>query len=81
MFKKSVSVNENFNIQEALHYLYTKRNQTNSLILTLGAKSDGAGGFFKGIGKGLIGVVARPAGGVVDLASNTFDGLKRFVVV
>ena len=31
----------------------------------------------KGLGKGLIGVVARPAGGVVDMASNTFEGLKR----
>eukprot|EP00111_Clytia_hemisphaerica_P024656 TCONS_00072678-protein len=41
-----------------------------------GAKNDGAGGFFKGVGKGLIGVVARPVGGVVDMASNTFDGLK-----
>jgi len=45
-----------------------------------GAKQDGAGGFFKGIGKGLIGVVARPAGGVVDMASNTFEGLKNTTV-
>lgn len=43
----------------------------------LGAKSGGAGGFVKGVGKGLIGVVARPVGGVVDMASSTFDGLKR----
>ena len=48
-------------------------------LFFLGAKNDGAGGFFKGIGKGLIGVVARPVGGVVDMASSTFDGLKRFV--
>lgn len=44
----------------------------------LGAKNEGAAGFFKGVGKGLIGVVARPTGGLVDMASSTFEGLKRY---
>ena len=43
-----------------------------------GAKKDGAAGFFKGIGKGLIGVVARPVSGVIDLASSTFEGIQKY---
>lgn len=30
-----------------------------------------------GVGKGLIGVVARPTGGIVDFASSTFDGIRK----
>lgn len=41
-----------------------------------GAKKQGAAGFFKGVGKGLVGVVARPAGGIVDFASSTLEGIK-----
>lgn len=42
-----------------------------------GAKKGGAAGFFKGVGKGLVGAVARPVGGVVDMAANTFEGIQR----
>ncbi|KAH7932464.1 hypothetical protein HPB52_024525 [Rhipicephalus sanguineus] len=42
-----------------------------------GAREEGVSGFFKGIGKGLIGAVARPTGGVVDFASGSFDAVKR----
>ncbi|CAF3667366.1 unnamed protein product [Rotaria sp. Silwood1] len=42
-----------------------------------GAKDSGASGFFKGLGKGVIGLVARPTGGVVDFASSSFDRIKR----
>ena len=42
-----------------------------------GAMKEGAAGFFKGIGKGLVGVVARPTGGIVDMASTTFQGIQR----
>lgn len=45
--------------------------------LSTGAKKEGAAGFFKGIGKGLVGVVARPTGGIVDMASSTFQGIQR----
>lgn len=45
--------------------------------LSVGAKKEGAAGFFKGIGKGLVGVVARPTGGIVDMASSTFQGIQR----
>lgn len=44
-----------------------------------GAKEDGVGGFFKGVGKGTIGLVARPAAGVVDFASGSFDAVKKLV--
>jgi vacuolar protein sorting-associated protein 13A/C len=46
-----------------------------------GAKEEGVGGFFKGVGKGLVGVVARPTGGIVDFASGTFDSVKRVAEV
>ncbi|XP_066473905.1 intermembrane lipid transfer protein VPS13A isoform X2 [Tiliqua scincoides] len=42
-----------------------------------GAQKEGAAGFFKGVGKGLVGVVARPTGGIIDMASSTFQGIKR----
>lgn len=41
-----------------------------------GAKKSGAKGFFKGMGKGLVGVIARPMSGVVDFASSTLEGIK-----
>ena len=44
-----------------------------------GAQKEGAAGFFKGVGKGLVGAVARPTGGIIDLASSTFQGIKRYV--
>jgi len=40
-----------------------------------GAKSGGAEGFFKGVGKGLLGVVAKPASGAVGFASQTLQGI------
>ena len=30
-----------------------------------------------GLGKGLIGVVARPTGGIVDFASSSFEGIRK----
>ena len=45
-----------------------------------GARKDGVEGFFKGLGKGTAGLIARPAGGVVDFASGSFDVLKRYIL-
>ena len=42
-----------------------------------GAVQEGALGFFKGVGKGVAGLVTRPTGGIVDFASGTFDTVKR----
>uniref|UniRef100_A0AAY5F0U2 Vacuolar protein sorting 13 homolog A n=1 Tax=Electrophorus electricus TaxID=8005 RepID=A0AAY5F0U2_ELEEL len=42
-----------------------------------GAQKEGAAGFFKGVGKGIVGAVARPTGGIIDMASSTFQGIKR----
>lgn len=42
-----------------------------------GARNEGFQGFFKGLGKGAIGFVAKPMNGVVDFASGTFDSVKR----
>lgn len=42
-----------------------------------GAKAEGVEGFFKGLGKGAVGLVARPTAGLVDFASGSFDAVKR----
>lgn len=42
-----------------------------------GARDEGASGFFKGLGMGAVGLVARPTAGVVDFASGSFDAVKR----
>lgn len=48
-----------------------------SFFFFLGAQKEGAAGFFKGVGKGLVGAVTRPTGGIIDMASSTFQGIKR----
>jgi vacuolar protein sorting-associated protein 13A/C len=42
-----------------------------------GAKEGGASGFMKGLGKGFLGLVTRPTGGIVDFASTSLDLIKR----
>ncbi|CAK1546186.1 unnamed protein product [Leptosia nina] len=42
-----------------------------------GAREEGVEGFFKGLGVGAVGLVARPTAGVVDFASGSFDAVKR----
>ncbi|CAF0869350.1 unnamed protein product [Rotaria sordida] len=42
-----------------------------------GAKESGASGFVKGLGKGFLGLVTRPTGGIVDFTSTSLDLLKR----
>lgn len=42
-----------------------------------GAREEGVEGFFKGLGKGAIGLLARPTAGVVDFASGSFEAVKR----
>lgn len=46
-----------------------------------GAREEGLGGFFKGAGKGVVGLVMRPASGVVDFASGTVDTVRRLVAL
>lgn len=43
-----------------------------------GAKQEGVEGFFKGVGKGVMGLVTRPTAGVIDFASGSFDAVKRY---
>ncbi|XP_067630378.1 intermembrane lipid transfer protein Vps13 [Eurosta solidaginis] len=42
-----------------------------------GAREEGVEGFFKGMGKGVIGFVAQPTAGVVDFASGSFGAVRR----
>nr|CAD7454577.1 unnamed protein product [Timema tahoe] len=42
-----------------------------------GAREEGVEGFFKGVGKGMMGLVTRPTAGVIDFASGSLDAVKR----
>ncbi|KAI8450966.1 hypothetical protein BY996DRAFT_6432303 [Phakopsora pachyrhizi] len=46
-----------------------------------GAENEGAVGFFKGLGKGLVGAVAKPAVGTFDFLSNVSGGLRNATTV
>jgi vacuolar protein sorting-associated protein 13A/C len=46
-----------------------------------GAESEGALGFFKGVGRGLVGAVTKPVVGVFDLASNVSEGIRNTTTV
>lgn len=46
-----------------------------------GAAKDGAGGFLKGLGKGLIGLPTKTAIGLFDLASNVSEGIRNTTTV
>lgn len=46
-----------------------------------GAAKDGAGGFFKGLGKGLVGLPTKTAIGFFDLASNVSEGIRNTTTV
>lgn len=43
-----------------------------------GAKEEGVEGFFKGFGKGVVGLVTRPTAGVIDFASGSLGAVKRY---
>jgi len=45
-----------------------------------GAREEGVGGFFKGMGKGAIGLFVRPATGIVDFTSGSFEAVKKLVI-
>jgi len=42
-----------------------------------GAQREGVGGFLKGVGKGLVGVVAKPTAGLIDMTSQTMRGFSN----
>jgi len=46
-----------------------------------GAEQEGLTGFFKGVGKGALGFVTKPAIGVFDLASNVSEGIRNTTTV
>ena len=63
------------NISPLIHAF---KPHSNPLYLCLlGAGAEGVEGFFKGIGKGLLGLLVHPTGGVVDMVSFTLDGVRR----
>ncbi|XP_047103973.1 vacuolar protein sorting-associated protein 13A-like [Schistocerca piceifrons] len=44
-----------------------------------GAQQDGVEGFFRGTGKGLMSLITKPSGGVLDIVGMASDGVKRAV--
>ena len=42
-----------------------------------GAIQEGALGLLKGTGKGIVGLLVRPAGGLIDLTSGTLEFVTR----
>ncbi|KAI6377701.1 hypothetical protein MCOR25_002425 [Pyricularia grisea] len=46
-----------------------------------GAEQEGALGFFKGVGKGVLGFTTKPVIGVLDLASNVSEGIRNTTTV
>ena len=43
-----------------------------------GIKEEGAFGLLKGTGLGLVGLLVRPAGGLIDLTSGTLQFITRY---
>lgn len=46
-----------------------------------GAEKEGVAGFFKGVGKGALGLMTKPAIGAFDLASNLAEGVRNTTTV
>jgi vacuolar protein sorting-associated protein 13A/C len=46
-----------------------------------GAEQEGALGFIKGFGKGVLGLATKPAVGVLDMASNVSEGIRNTTTV
>ncbi|KAK2629859.1 hypothetical protein QTJ16_000679 [Diplocarpon rosae] len=76
------------------HALYGVTAGANSLVSSVasgvgglarkpieGAEQEGITGFFKGVGKGALGFVTKPAIGVFDLASNVSEGIRNTTTV
>lgn len=76
------------------HALYGVQAGANSFVSSLasgvgglarkpleGAEQEGLTGFFKGVGKGALGFVTKPAIGVFDLASNVSEGIRNTTTV
>ena len=54
-------------VQGSLIFTFSLSHTDN--ICDIGAKRKGATGLIKGLGKGLVGMVTRPVGGLVDMAA------------
>lgn len=76
------------------HALYGVTAGANSLVSSLasgvgglarkpleGAEQEGFAGFFKGVGKGVLGLATKPAIGIFDLASNVSEGIRNTTTV
>ncbi|ESZ98798.1 putative Vacuolar protein sorting-associated protein 13 [Sclerotinia borealis F-4128] len=76
------------------HALYGVTAGANSFVTSLasgvgglarkpleGAEKEGVAGFFKGVGKGVLGFATKPAIGVFDLASNVSEGIRNTTTV
>lgn len=55
----------------------SKCNKYITVTTPPGAKQEGVFGLAKGMGKGVVGLVMRPTGGLIDLASGSLDTVRR----
>lgn len=51
------------------------------MLSVQGSQQEGVEGFFRGVGKGLMGLLTKPSGGVTDCISMASDGIKRSVPI
>lgn len=42
-----------------------------------GSQQEGVEGFFRGVGKGLLGLLTKPSGGISNCVAMATDGIKR----
>ena len=50
-------------------------------VVCIGAKKEGFLGFLKGTGKGVIGLVLRPTGGLIDFTSTTLSVVQKYALI
>ena len=48
-------------------------------VCLVGAHQDGVEGFFRGVGRGIMGLITKPALGVIDSVAMACDAVRRAV--
>ncbi|KAJ3192438.1 hypothetical protein HK101_006567 [Irineochytrium annulatum] len=80
--KVTASVSKGARVEQGEAKIFVASGITGVLSKPIeGAGKDGVGGFFKGLGKGLVGVVSKPLIGVFDLATNVSEGIRNTTTV
>lgn len=70
-----------------LYYLFSCKSDLSSLCFiclisnnsVTGAQQDGVEGFFRGLGRGIMGLITKPTLGVIDSVAMACDSIRRAV--